>query len=267
MAQNDNNSVNVGFQYFFSISLCTCVETGVLLDVRQLLESPITIRTFVRLLTRVNSEMHRAVRRIFSQIFSKISIITWCAAPTGGCWRRTWDIADTDEASPRVCLRYLLCQAALPSLSSNTKQNKISHEKNNPTMQKCVLFSMDGQDSCSLLFDDPLREKSGFIKYHQSTEKPGALSTLWHAAPVWHLSSGHHTIIAGPLHSKTQHCSSHQALSLSLSLRIYLSEVSSLHVACSADWPGLHRGQCTQCLEPEHEVSGADCRLCFIVKL
>ena len=145
MAQNDNNSVNVGFQYFFSISLCTCVETGVLLDVRQLLESPITIRTFVRLLTRVNSEMHRAVR-IFSQIFSKISIITWCAAPTGGCWRRTWDIADTDEASPRVCLRYLLCQAALPSLSSNTKQNKISHEK-----KTCVLFSVDGQDLCFML--------------------------------------------------------------------------------------------------------------------
>ena len=82
----------------------------------------------------------------FSQIFSKISIITWCAAPTGGCWRRTWDIADTDEASPRVCLRYLLCQAALPSLSSNTKQNKISHEK-----KTCVLFSVDGQDLCFML--------------------------------------------------------------------------------------------------------------------
>ena len=143
---------------------------------------------------------------------------------------------------------------------------KLVRKNNNPSMQKCVLFSMDGQDSCSLLFEDPIREKSGFIKYHQSTEKPGALSTLWHAAPVWHLSSGHHTIIAGPLHSQTQHCSSHQALSLSLSLslslRIYLSEVSSLHVACSADWPGLHRGQCTQCLDPEHEVSGADCVYC-----
>ena len=39
--------------------ILTCVESGVLLDVRQLLESPITIRTFVRLLTRVNSEMQR----------------------------------------------------------------------------------------------------------------------------------------------------------------------------------------------------------------
>ena len=32
----------------------TCVESGVLLHVRQLLESSITIRTFVRLLTGVN---------------------------------------------------------------------------------------------------------------------------------------------------------------------------------------------------------------------
>lgn len=40
----------------------SCVEPGVLLDVRQLFESPITIRTFVRLLTRVNSDvLHQLV--------------------------------------------------------------------------------------------------------------------------------------------------------------------------------------------------------------
>ena len=65
MAHNDNNSVNVRFltllKYLKFFLFITCVEPGVLLDVRQLFESPITIRTFVRLLTRVNSEMHRAV--------------------------------------------------------------------------------------------------------------------------------------------------------------------------------------------------------------
>ena len=98
--------------------------------------------------------------------------LTWCAAPADGCWRRTWDTADTDEASLQVSHQYPLFPAAWQSWSSSTTNNQTSENTFQDPIKHLILVYLIALLTTTLLLLGRKNGQSEFVHFIAFLQAP-----------------------------------------------------------------------------------------------